>query len=265
MAKRLGPGKCVHCLKDVVERNSDHVFPESWYPESTPPDLEKWQIPSCIPCNSEYGKLEQDFLVKVGLCLDPHDPASKSIVEKSLRSLKASAGRNPRDAQHRLNKGRKILAEALQGDQIPDHGVYPGLHDRWSALGEKPVAILLPVESFKRMTEKIVRGIYYIEDGIFIEPPYEIDFYALPEDGIAAWKDALDRFGSVYAREPGIVVRRAVAHEDGISSLFEITFWRQFKTYALVGLSDDAQQPPKQDNQEPPMSNTGSEKGEKAG
>jgi hypothetical protein len=236
--KKLGPGKCVHCLKDVEERNSDHVFPESWYPDSTSPDLEKWQIPSCIPCNDDYGRLEQDFLVKVGLCLDPHDPASKSIVEKSLRSLKPAAARNARDARHRLGKGRRILAEALQGNQIPDHGIFPGLDkNRGSASGEEPVAILLPVESFQRITTKIVRGIYYIEDGIFIEPPYEIAFYALPEDGIAPWKDALDRFGTIYAREPGIVVRRAVAHEDGISSLFEITFWKQFKTYASVTLA----------------------------
>jgi hypothetical protein len=108
MAKKLGPGKCVHCLKDVEERNSDHVFPASWYPDSTPPDLEKWQIPSCIPCNSGYGKLENDFLIKVGLCLDPNDLASKSIVETSLRALTAAAGRNPRDAQHRLNKSPTI-------------------------------------------------------------------------------------------------------------------------------------------------------------
>lgn len=87
-SKNLGQGKCVHCLKEVEERNSDHVFPESWYPASTPPDVEKWQIPSCIPCNSDYGKLEQDFLIKVGLCLDPHHPASASIVQKALRSVK---------------------------------------------------------------------------------------------------------------------------------------------------------------------------------
>jgi hypothetical protein len=40
-SRRLGPGKCVHCLKDVEERNSDHVFPASWYPDSTPPNLEE--------------------------------------------------------------------------------------------------------------------------------------------------------------------------------------------------------------------------------
>jgi len=231
--KKLEPGKCVHCLKDVQERNSDHVFPESWYPDSTPPNLEKWQIPSCIPCNSDYGKLEQDFFVRVGLCLDPVDPASASIVQKALRSLKPAAARNPRDANHRLGRGRRILAEALQGDQIPDHGVFPGLGDRWD-MPDGRTAILVPKESFERITEKIVRGIYYIDDGVFIEPPFEIDFYALPEDGLAPWNDALHKWGIIYAREPAVVVRRVASHDDRMCGLFEITFWRQFKTYASV-------------------------------
>ena len=232
--KNLGPGRCVHCLKEVEERNSDHVFPESWYPDSTPPDLEKWQIPSCIPCNSDYGKLEQDFLIKVGLCLDPYDAASASIVQKALRSLKPAAARNPRDAQHRLGRRKQILAQALQGHQIPDHGVFPGLGDRWP---EKPggrTAVLVPKKSFEQITEKIVRGIFFVEDGIFIEPPYAIEFFAFPEEGNTYWTDALDRWGKVYAREPGVIVRRAVAHDDGMSSLFEIIFWKQFKTYASV-------------------------------
>jgi hypothetical protein len=232
--KKLGPGRCVHCLKEVGERNSDHVFPESWYPDSTPSELEKWQIPSCIPCNSDYGKLEQDFLIKVALCLDPYDTASASIVQKALRSLKPTAARNSRDARHRLGRGKRILAEALQGDQIPDHGVFPGLGDRWPEIPGERTAILIPKKSFERITEKIVRGIYFLEDGIFIEPPYSIEFYALSEAGTAPWTDALDRWGKVYAREPGVVIRRAVAHEDNISSLFEITFWKQFKTYAAV-------------------------------
>ena len=231
--KKLGPGKCVHCLDDVEERDSDHVFPESWYPSSTPPNLEKWQIPSCIRCNRDYGKLEQDFLLKVGLCLDPFNPASASIVQKSLRALKPAAARDVRDARHRQAKRHKILAEALQGDQIPDYGIFPGLDDRWRIASER-MAILIPKESFERITKKIVRGIYFIEDSLFIEPPYEIDFFALPEDSIAPWKDALDRFGSVYAREPGVVVRRAVSHDDRLCSLFEITFWKQFRTYASV-------------------------------
>jgi hypothetical protein len=233
-AKKLGPGKCVHCLKRVEERNSDHVFPASWYPDSTPPNLEKWQIPSCIPCNADYGNLENDFLIKVGLCLDPFDQASKSVVERALRFLKPAAGRNARDAQHRLNKGRKILAEALQGDQIPDHGIFPGLGNRWTDLNREPVAVLVPAESFTRITEKIVRGFFYIEEQKFIEPPHTIDFFALAEKDGLFWEQVLDKFGTVYAREPGLIVRRAAAPEDGTRALFAITFWQQFKTYASV-------------------------------
>jgi hypothetical protein len=42
------------------------------------------------------------------------------------------------------------------------------------------------------------------------------------------WKEILDKFDSVYAREPAIVVRRAVAPDDNTSSLIETAlalFW----------------------------------------
>jgi hypothetical protein len=158
-------------------------------------------------------------------------------VQKSLRSLKPAAARNPRDAQHRLRQGRRILAEALVGDQIPDHGVFPGLDDRWSIPGER-TAVLMPVDSFKRITEKIVRGIFYIEEQKYIEPPYKVDFLVPVNEDAAFIEQTLDKFGTVYAREPGIVVRRAVAPEDGVSSLFAIEFWKQFKTYASVTADD---------------------------
>jgi hypothetical protein len=217
-----------------MERNWDHVFPASWYPDSTPPDLEKWQIPSCIPCNTAYGRLEQDFMLKVGLCLDPYDPASASIVQKALRSLKPAEARSPRDAEHRRRKRQKILAGALKGDRIPDHGHYPRLEDRWKDIPGERVAILIPKEYFDRMTEKIVRGIFYLEEKKFIEPPHKIEFFALMDEDAGFIEQMLDRFGSVYAREPGIIVRRAVAPDDGISSLFAMEFWKQFKTYASV-------------------------------
>jgi hypothetical protein len=234
MAKRPLPGKCVHCLKDPVERNWDHVFPASWYPKSAKQDLYKWQIPSCISCNSEYGKLESDFLVRVALCLDPHDPASSSVVETALRSMRASAGRDPRDALLRAARGRKIIGETLQGAAIPDHGVFPGMEEKWGRPIEEQVAILIPAESFRRIAEKIVRGIFFIQERKVIESPYEIDFFALHENAAEPMKQVLNKFGTTYAQEPGIVVRRAVAPEDNISSLFDIEFWRQMKLYATI-------------------------------
>lgn len=74
-------GKCVHCLRDPVELTSDHMFPKAWYPDTTPEDLEKWQIPSCFECNQRLGKLENDLLGRVALALD----AKKSRVEGTCR------------------------------------------------------------------------------------------------------------------------------------------------------------------------------------
>jgi hypothetical protein len=234
MAKPPGPGKCVHCLKDVAKRNWDHVFPVSWYPDSTPPNTEKWKIPSCIPCNSSYGKIENDLRDLVGLCLDPQNPASQSIVLAALRSLNWKVGQDPTDAQNRLARGRRIMSQTLHGKQIPQESLYPGMPQYEDVPAEDRVGILIPAEYFPRMTEKIVRGIFYIEEKQFIEPPYLIDWYLPTKENTVHFQKTLDEFRTIYAREPGLVVQRAVTFDDEPSSLFKITFWEQLSMYATV-------------------------------
>src|ERR1700736_2070182 len=131
MPRSPGLGKCVHCLKDPVERNLDHVFPRSWYPDETPDNIEKWQVPSCIPCNTKYGKIESDFLSRVGLALEPEHPASRTVVQTAMRSMRPAAGRDERDKMLRHARGKKILAETLQGAQIPKGATIPGMGERW--------------------------------------------------------------------------------------------------------------------------------------
>jgi hypothetical protein len=234
VAKRPKPGKCVHCLRDSVERNWDHVFPESWYPDSTPPNLYKWQIPSCIPCNSDLGKIEDEFLGLVALCLDPNAPASQSIVRKALRSMNPAAGTSPADRKARAALARRVRNRLLEGQDIPLSGVYPTLGERWGRPRGEGIGVRIPAECFRRLTEKIVRGIFFLEDKKFIEPPYHVLFFALDDASAQPARELIDQTGVTYAREPGIVVRRAVVPEDGISSMFEIEFWGQFKTHALV-------------------------------
>ena len=217
-------------------RNWDHVFPASWYPEETAANLEKWQVPSCVPCNSKYGKIESDFLSRVGLSLDPFHPASRSVVQSALRSLKGSAGRNPRDSSLRVAKGKRILSEALHGADIPHYATVPGMGERWGRPVEEQIAVLVPAESVRLMTEKIVRGIFYVEDEKFIEPPFKIDFFLLNDEAANEWRQILDRHAVIFARPPGLVVRRAVVPEDKTSAMFEILFWQQFATYATVSV-----------------------------
>lgn len=239
MARPPKPGKCIHCLRTPVERNWDHVFPESWYPETTPANLAKWKIPSCVRCNRELGAIESEFFVRIALCLDPNAPGFKGLSEKALRAMNPKYASTPADKRAREALGRRVSSELLQGDQIPNEGIFPALGERWGRQRGSGIALVIPAESFRRITEKIVRGLTYLEQKEFIEPPHEIQFFALDDEGAKPIREVLANAGSTLAREPGIVVRRAVAPEDGVSAIYEIEFWQQFKTYATV-LADDA-------------------------
>lgn len=227
-------GKCVHCLADPVERDWDHVFPQSWYPEETPENIEKWKVPSCIDCNSRYGRMESDLLSRLILSLDPEAPASRSVIDAAMRSMRPSAGRNDKDRRHRAARRQRILDDTRQGADIPEGGRIPGMGERWGRAPEDQIAVLVPADSLNKMAEKIVRGIFFVEDGKFIEPPYAIELCFLEGEAERFWKTMLDKFGKTYERLPGIVVRRAVTPEDGISSIFEILLWQQFRMYAHV-------------------------------
>jgi hypothetical protein len=236
MTKRPPPGKCVHCLRDPVPRTWDHVFPKSWYPDTTLENIAKWQIPACLPCNQEYGGIEQDLLLRVGLCIDPHAFESGGIVPKVLRSLDPRYAKNEKDRRAREAKRSEILRQLLKRSDIPQTAVFPNFEEKWGRPPERQEGVPIPARSMHQLFEKIVRGIFYLEDRKFIEPPYSVDLYPLRNEHSTVFTSLLDRFGQVYAREPGIVVRRAVAQEDGISSVFEIEIWRCFKMYAVASL-----------------------------
>ncbi len=238
MAKPPGPGRCVHCLKSRQTRTWDHVLPKGWYPDSTPENIKKWQIPSCIKCNREYGKLEDELLVRIGLCLDPEDLKAAGVSEKAIRAINPRFGKSSKDTRRRQAKREKILRESMLGPDIPDHGIYPGFDEAWGRPRDQQLAIPFRAEHIRRLTEKIVRGIFFIEDNMLIEPPFNIEFYALSESGAEPIKNLLDRFGKEYVREPGIVVRRAVAPEDATSSVFEIAIWGRLKMFAAVNRPD---------------------------
>jgi hypothetical protein len=180
------------------------------------------------------GILEDDFLLRISMCLDPHDPASQSIVAKALRSLKPEFARDASDARARRARAKKFTSEILQGDQIPKDGHYPNLGERWDRPAGSGMAIVIPVASFQAITEKIVRGIAYIEEKVFIEPPHVVRFFAVADEAASEIRALIDEHGSTFTREPGIHVRRLLAPEDGVSAIYELEFWKQFKTYASV-------------------------------
>jgi hypothetical protein len=146
----------------------------SWYPTTTPPNLEKWQIPSCVPCNSELGKIEEDFKQRVALCLDPNASASAGIVAGAMRAINPSAGRDPRDQEKRAGRRRQVRAMVLTGDAIPTGGVLPGFEDNEKTSSEDMAVVPIPRSYIERIAEKVVRGVFFIKYGKFIEPPFKV-------------------------------------------------------------------------------------------
>lgn len=239
MAKRPPPGRCVHCLCAFDELTWDHVLPSGWYPNTTPANLEKWKIPSCLPCNALHAKSEGELLIRLGLCVDPDNPSNAGIVEKVLRALTHSAARDASDAEARERHRQEILMQALEGSAIPERGIYPGFGPHPGEGADEQVGVPISATALHRLTEKIVRGITYLHDGRLIEPPYQIEFYALDDDDAAPLREVLRRYGQEYQRGPGIAVRRAVPHDEPLSAVYEIEIWRKLKTYAFVGRERD--------------------------
>lgn len=231
MARAPKPGKCVHCLRGPLPLTWDHVFPKAWYPNDARVGIYKWQIPACKKCNAEYGALEDELLIKLGVCVDPEVAGASGILDKARAAIDPRAAKSARDRRMRQGRRDKLRSMALVGDQIPTTGIYPGMHERWGRPKSEQMAVKVPKRYFERLTEKIVRGIFWMRDKRFIEPPYKIDFFAL--DRAASMHDL--KRGEVYAHEPGVRVTCLIVPDDGTTSAFEIEIWGTFKMHAFVG------------------------------
>lgn len=236
MAKKPGPGRCVHCLGHFEKRNWDHVLPRAWYPETTPPNLYKWQVPSCKPCNETYGELETDLLIRLSLCLDPAHPDTAAIVQRGLRAINPGAARGQRDRRSREAKQAQLQREMLEGADIPSGGIYPnfGLNHGETVAGRG--AIRFPADSIRRLAEKIVRGITFLNDGRFIESGTPIEFFVLTDEGSRPLIEVLATHGETFARGPGISIQRVLALENDASAIYCITIFSRLKMYVTVGV-----------------------------
>jgi len=234
MAKQPGPGKCVHCGEYSEKRTWDHVFPKGWYPEDTPPDIEKWKIPTCKKCNAEYGILEEDLGIKIAFCIGPDAPNGKGIFRKALRSMDASKGRNMKDRIRRAKKRDRYLGLTMKGNAIPQGGVYPGFEYKGDCPREGQTALLIYAHEFERIVDKIIKGTVFIEDNQFLDSSTEIQHLVVSDEEARPLEELLSKFGTRHSREPGIEVVRAITPEDGVSALYKISIWGQWVLYASV-------------------------------
>lgn len=61
---------CTYCGAEGVKLETEHVFPESWYPDAFPTER-MITVPACTPCNRTYGQLEGRLFLPLVLTLPP--------------------------------------------------------------------------------------------------------------------------------------------------------------------------------------------------
>jgi hypothetical protein len=236
MRQPLGDKKmaeCVHCLASSADTD-DHLIPRAWYPDSTPPDIEKWAFPSCASCNGEYSRIEERLLFAFGMCLDPDDALSAGIPARVMRSVNPAAGRTHRDVRARAVRRVKAQREVTFSKQVPAAGVFPNFGPLPGTVYEEYATVSLSVADLSRMVRKFAKGLAYIQNRVLIGDAYIIEYCPYEEHSDPWVEHVFSRFGANLSRGPGTVIHRAAAHEDPRQSLMRIELWGRFKVYAIV-------------------------------
>ncbi len=234
MPRRPRPGKCVHCLRFFELLTWDHIIPVSWYPDSTPQNMAKWKIPSCCDCNNTYGRLEEDLLWRLGLCVDSRNALASGIPERVKRSIYPKFAKDPREKRVRQKKIERIVQQIELTPMLPDGGIFPnfGPKDGIKYIGYPIVRI--SEQDMTRFGIKLVRGVTYQLDRRFIEDDYEIEVYFPDDSQFEQVLQIVGKYLETHERGPGVRIRRAVPVEDPKRAIFEFRIWGQLRIAAIV-------------------------------
>jgi len=227
--KHPPPGQCVYCLECHDELTWDHILPRSWYPDTTPSDVEKWKVPCCVRCNSAYGRLEEDLLVRLGLCLNSEDFRCAGVPQAVMRSLTPKVGRDEADSEIRARRRSKIKNQVVYVSDA-SRGILPGFGDSVGAANAPRAAVLLPKQELVRFGEKLLRGIVFRLSGKVIDHSQDIGVHFC-EPGRVTYVNALLRHGDKHELGPGLSVVYAVAKDNDQAQIVRVTIWDKWVLY----------------------------------
>ncbi len=225
--------RCVHCLKPLQAKTKDHVFPRSWYPETTPENIQRWTAPSCAACNGKFGEMEKELFIRLALCIDPHKVEAAGLSKKAVESMGIGVPNiSSKEREHRQALKSKILKEMKP--YVPGTPYFPGLGPHAGFPEDQQHEIRIPEALLKEVATKIVRGCEYVLGGRrLIEEPYTLQIYFAHDAKVPDIIGLFGRFGPEQLG-PGFSVRRAAAHDDPNAVLYKIDVWEKWTIYASI-------------------------------
>lgn len=164
--------KCIHCLDEKGPFNEDHVFPEGWYPENTPPGIEKPTAPSCLKCNNSLSKVEERLLRVFSFGFSPNERDHKEIYERMKRSISESAGKSERDKRIRAVTKKNFFRDFYPIKIFPKHSI---VNPNQQNIEEDSLGVVFSRNTFLK---KVTKGIIYnCGRVIYVPPIYEFSFF----------------------------------------------------------------------------------------
>jgi hypothetical protein len=235
---KAAPGaRCLHCLQLIEHKSEDHVFPSSWYPETTPSQVQRWKVPSCKKCNNALGKIEKELLLRLGLCIDPAKAEASGISARVLRSFGlGNAGQTAREKELRRKTMERLLREIVpyydsrkMYSPLPGLGLHAGFHPA------EQLVIPVSSEMLTRVAQKVVRGCEFKLAGRYVEVPYSIRVYFVEK---SPELEPLYRQGSETHLGPGFELNRMQSPEGPIPVLYRALIWGTIPFHAAIDEKD---------------------------
>jgi len=189
--------------------------------------------PACHATNASPGT--RTTCSGASACRSPKAEAhAAGIPDKVLRSIDPGAGKDDRDRAARLARRNKILKDRIPTETVLEHmdSIFPGMGPDPSLKPEDWIALPLPKAGIEMLAEKLVRGVTYALDRLFIEANHivEVHVYHDPKPIV----DGLETWGVRHERGPGLEVTRASPTDYPQSGLWRFVLWGQIPIFASV-------------------------------
>jgi len=211
--------KCVFC--NNAANTKDHVFPRAWYTDNTPKNIQRWTVPCCSLCNTKFGKLEQNLLVKLASCIDPNKVEMSGITKKLIETIK----KRPHFLKVLLGKARPYTNKLK---------AFPGLGPHIGYSLDSQICIPVPTELII-VLEKIFRGAEYKLTSQYIEDPYKLKIYHIYEEDPFII-DLFHKWGKSVSLGPGFKIERASPPNLVRPAIYKATIWGTFISYASIDI-----------------------------
>jgi hypothetical protein len=229
---------CIYCgAAEGVQ--AEHVFPSSWYPDSTPLTCQRLTVPSCPTCNARFKGAEERFIAPVMMSLVDCDD-SRGVYDRLSRSWKPDHGKSERDQAHR---GAKLLStlSRVQFKNPPGASTAPVL--TFLATARDDLVAAAPASPLQHadidiIGEKFVRGLFFADTRRTLAPSKFIarvvndDLFAVGGPQTKPLVDALRSLPSSDSFAPGLRYR-VMASPTGDQHWFFL-LWGQLELLTIV-------------------------------